>query len=411
MSESATISTPVVAGVDTHKDTHYAAVISTTGQHLAAAQFPATDAGYRALTAFISSLGIVTQVGIEGTNSYGAGLSRYLAGTGVNVVEVLRPTRQARRAGKSDEIDAYLAAHAALAGNGCSTPKTSDGPVEAIRAVMLARHSAVKARVDAIAQIKALIVSAPTSLRAQYRALTTTRLIPALRRARTHKDDDTVTATTRTVLRALAERIAAIDREISTHDQALRTLVAAASPALLQATGVGPVTAAQLLLTFGDNPDRIRNEAAFATMCGVAPIPASSGMTNRYRLNRGGDRRANNALHDIAIVRLHVDPATRRYARRRTAEGKTKKDILRCLKRAIAREIYHLIANPPAVVDPAELRALRHTVGITLEQAAAVLGCSIQKLSYLERGLTQNRQFMTIYRDYLATHETLPDAA
>lgn len=401
----------MIAGVDTHKDTHYAAVITQTGQHLAAAQFPTTDAGYRALTVFISGFGHVDRVGMEGTSSYGAGLARYLAAAGLTVVGVLRPARQARRRGKSDRIDAYQAAHTALAGLGCSTPKSSDGAVEAIRMVLVARSSAVKARTEALAQVSTLIVSAPAPLRTEYRSLPTTRLIAVLGRTRDRRDDDPVTATCRTVLRTLAKRITTLTDEITSHDAALRKLVAATNPALLQACGIGPVIAGRLLVTFGGNPGRVRDEAAFAMMCGVAPIPASSGKTSRYRLNRGGDRAANNALHDIAAVRLHADPATRAYTARRTTEGKTKKDIIRCLKRAIARQVYHLIVNPPEPIDPATLRALREAAGLTLQHAACDLGCSIQKLSYLERGLTQNRTAMIAYRDYLTTRDTFPDAA
>lgn len=407
--DTAAVST--IAGVDTHKDTHYAAVITGTGQRIAAAQFPATPAGYRALAAFVAGFGALDRVGMEGTNSYGAGLARHLAAAGVRVVEVLRPARQGRRRGKSDEIDAYQAAHTALAGIGCSTPKAADGPVEAIRAVALARRSAVKARTEAIAQIKSLLVSAPAALRSAYRGMTTSRLVRALSRSRARADDDLVAATARATLRTLARRVEGLEAEIAGHDRTLQGLVAAANPALLQAAGIGPVIAAQLLSTFGDNPARIRSEAAFAMMCGAAPIPASSGKTSRHRLNRGGDRAANHALHDIAVVRLHADPATRRYAQRRAADGKTTKDVIRCLKRAICREVYHLIVNPPQAIDPAALRDRRRAAGLTLQTAADALGCSIQKLSYLERGITQNRQTLTAYRDYLTTQEPLPTAA
>lgn len=404
--------TPVVAGVDTHKDTHYAAVITTTGQHLEAAQFPTTAAGYRALTAFVTSFGDLTAIGVEGTNSYGAGLARHLTGAGFDVLEVLQPKRQVRRMhGKSDEIDAYAAAEAALAGVQCSTAKSADGLVEAMRAVTIARNSAVKAHSEAIAQIKSVLISAPDPLRCQFRTMTNTALLRALAKTRTHTSDDRVAATTRSVLRALAQRVMGLETEISAHDQALQDLVIKTNPALLQAKGIGVISAARLLLTCGDNPERIKTEGALAMMCGAAPIPASSGKTTRHRLNRGGDRQANHALHDIAIVRLHTDPRTRQYAKRKEAEGKTKKDILRCLKRAIAREVYHLITNPPAAIDAAALKVLRHENGMTLQDVADDLGCSIQKISYHERGRTQDREFLTTYRDYLTTRGTRLNAA
>ena len=238
-------------------------------------------------------------------------------------------------------------------------------------------------------------------------------LLRALAKTRAHKDDDRVAATTRGVLRALAQRVMGLGAEISAHDQTLQEHVTHANPALLQAKGIGIgiISAAQLLLTCGDNPDRIKTEAAFAMTCGADPIPASSGKTTRHRLNRGGDRQANHALHDIAIVRLHTDPRTRQYAKRKETEGKTKKDILRCLKRAIAREVHHLITNPPAAIDAAELRVLRREIGMTLQDVADDLGCSIQKISYQERGRTQDREFLTTYRDYLTTRSTHLNAA
>jgi len=329
----------IVAGVDTHADTHYAAMISTTGEHLCAAQFAATEVGYRALAAFITCRGPLRRVGVEGTNSYGAGLARHLRAVGVGVVEVIRPARQVRRMrGKSDEIDAYAAAHIALADVDTVTPKTAAASVEAIRVINVARRGAVKSRSETIQQIKSLLVTAPETIRAECRGLSTVRLVARLAGWRARAGDDPVAAHTRTALKRLAVRYQQLDAEIASHQADLTHLVRAVNPALLQAKGIGVVTAAQLLVTAGDNPDRIGSEASFAMLCGAAPIPASSGKTNRYRLNRGGDRAANSALHQIAIVRLATDPTTRAYAAKRTTEGKTKKDILRCLKRAIARQ-------------------------------------------------------------------------
>jgi transposase/DNA-binding XRE family transcriptional regulator len=398
---------PVVAGVDTHKDVHHAAVITTTGKQLEAAPFPATPAGYRALTAFITAHGPVVKVGVEGTSSYGAGLARHLATAGIDVVEVLRPSRQIRRMrGKTDEIDAYAAAQTALAGIGCSTPKHGVGLVEAMRVTMIARASAVKAGTDARLQIRDLIVSAPDGLRCQYQGMSGPRLIDTLSKTRTHDCDDPLTRLTRATLRALAKRVQSLDAEIADYDRTLRVLATKANPALLQAKGIGVICAAQLLIVAGDNPQRIRNEAAFAMMCGAAPIPASSGKTTRHRLNRGGNRTANSALYHIAIVRLHSDERTRTYATRRRGEGKTTKEIIRCLKRAIAREVFHIITNPPAPIDVAELRPLRENAHLTLAQAADDLKCSIATLSNIERGHSANRTTAAAYHDYLTQHQT-----
>jgi transposase len=394
---------PVVAGVDTHKDVHHAAVIAMTGERLEAVPFPATPAGYRALTAFITAHGPLVKVGVEGTGSYGAGLARHLAGAGI---EVLRPSRQARRMrGKTDEIDAYAAAQTALAGTDCSTPKHGDGLVEAMRVTMTARAGAVKAATDTRLQIRDLIVSAPDGLRSQLRDLAGAKLVDTLAASRTRDTEDRLTGLTRTTLRTLARRVKALDVEISDYDRTLSGLVAEANPALLQAKGIGTISAAQLLIVAGDNPERIKSEAAFAMMCGAAPIPASSGQTTRHRLNRGGNRKANAALYHVAIVRLHADERTRAYAARRREQGKTTKEIVRCLKRAIAREVYHLITNPPQPINTTELRPLRETADLALAQAAGALKCSISTLSCIERGHSSNRQTIAAYRDDLTSRQ------
>lgn len=402
----------VVAGVDTHKDTHYAAVISITGEHLGAAQFPATGPGYRALQEFITCHGPLLRAGVEGTNSYGAGLTRHLHAADIDLVEVIRPTRQVRRMrGKSDQIDAYAAAHAALAAADTITAKTSDGTVEATRVTLAARRSALKARTEVIQQIKSLLVTAPEPVRAEYRDLSTTRLVPRLAGSRARTGDDEVASRTRTALKRLATRYQQLDEEITSHDTDLAQLVEKVNPALVQVKGVSTVTAAQLLVTFGDNPDRVHSEAAFAMLCGAAPIPASSGRTTRHRLNRGGDRAANSALHRIALVRLATDPDTRAYAAKRTTEGKTKKDILRCLKRAIAREVFHLIANPSPAENSADLRPARQALGLTITAVADALGCGIAKISRIERGHIRDTRFLHEYRAWLTTAQHLEIAA
>jgi len=333
----------VIGGVDTHGATHHAAALNaTTGKLLGDREFPATPAGYRQLLDWLGSFGQVTQVGIEGTGSFGAGLFRYLDAASVTVIEVDRPNRRdRRRQGKSDPLDAIGAARAVLAGTATATPKPRTGPVEAIRVLRTTRASAVKARTAAINQITSLIFSAPDELRASLTGLTRTARITRCTRLRIDQSAlaDPAVAT-RAALRTLARRVQALNAEIHAADSQLAALVAATAPATSAIFGVGTDAAGQLLATAGDNPHRLASEAALARLCGVAPIPASSGNTTRHRLHRGVARAANRSLHLIIINRLRWHPATRDYVARRTTEGKTKKEIIRCLKRYLIREIY-----------------------------------------------------------------------
>jgi transposase len=334
----------VIGGVDTHGQTHHAAVIDEVGRQLGDREFTATPAGYRALAAWLGKHGAVEMIGVEGTGSYGAGLARYLATVGLTVVEVDRPDRKSRRAhGKSDPLDAYAAARAALSGSAAGVPKLRDGHVEAIRALRVARSSAVKARSQATNQIKALIISGPPELREQLRNLPTHKIIASCARLRPgHQLGDPAQAT-KTALRRLARRHQHLSEEISDADRELAQLVGDVASELIALRGVGPEVAGQLLTSAGDNPDRITSEAAFAHLCGVAPVPASSGRVHRHRLNRGGDRQANNALYIVVLNRLRHDPRSRAYAERRTQEGLSKPEIIRCLKRYVAREIYNVL--------------------------------------------------------------------
>jgi transposase len=264
------------------------------------------------------------------------------------VIEVDRPDRKTRRRrGKSDPIDAYAAAAAVLSGAAAGTPKTRDGRVEAIRTLRVARRSAIKGRTQAINQLKALVLTGPAELRQALAGQSTRQLLASCRRLRADKRPaeavDPVTAAAKITLRRLARRIAALTEEIDELDAELRPMVTLAAPALLAVYGVGTEVAAQLLVTAGDNPDRLRSEAAFAQLCGTAPLPASSGRTTRHRLNRGGDRHANFALHIIALVRLSSHQPTKDYAARRRGEGLSNLEIIRCLKRYIAREIHHVL--------------------------------------------------------------------
>jgi transposase len=338
----------ITGGVDTHGLTHHAAVVDGIGRHLADREFPATIRGYRDLLDWMRSHGTLTAVGVEGTGAYGAELARVLAAVAVPVVDVDRPDRKTRRMkGKSDPIDAYAAATAVLSGRATGTPKSRDGVVEAARVLRVARRSAVKARTQAMNQIRGLLVSAPAMLREQVAGLDRAALIRALARLRPGDDLARPLAATRAALRRLARRHQALDSEITELDSEIGPLMKQAAPALLELFGVGPETAGQLLASAGDNPERMRSEAAFAHLAGVAPIPASSGRTHRHRLNRGGDRAANNALHTIVLVRMRFDERTRAYVERRTGEGLSKKEIMRCLKRFVAREVYRALTRTP----------------------------------------------------------------
>jgi hypothetical protein len=338
----------VAGGVDTHADAHTAAVVDSAGRVLGTEQFPATAAGYARLLAWLRAFGTLVVVGIEGTGVYGAGLARHLAGQRVVMIEVDRPDRKARRwQGKSDPVDAIAAAKAALAQTRTGVPKRRDGRVEALRNLRVARRSAVGQRADVQRRIKALIVTAPEALRGALRGLSVARLVAtcaAFRPDRVRAADPEIAA--RLALRALARRHQRLTEEIAELDELIDPLVEQINPGLLALTGVGPDVAGQLLVTAGENADRIGSEAAFAMLCGAAPLPASSGRTQRHRLNRGGDRHANCALHRIVLCRMRWDPRTRDYVERRTKEGLSKKEIMRCLKRYVAREVYTVLTAP-----------------------------------------------------------------
>ncbi len=337
----------VFGGVDTHSRTHTAAAVDQRGISLGHATFPASPAGYRALLGWLSSLGELARVAVEGTGSYGAGLTEHCRAASVQVLEVNRPTRRLRRGrGKSDPVDAENAARAALAGADLAVPKARNGIVESLRVLHQTRQSAVHDRTAALNAFQQLIWTAPTALRSQLEPLSRTDQLLICSRFRTGDLTDPGQAT-KTALRRLAHRITNLDTEIDQATADLDHLTRRHRPDLLAMTGVGPITAAQLLITAGDNPERMTTPAAFVALCGANPIPASSGNTTRHRLNRGGDRRANSALHTIALTRLRSDPETRAYANRLKTRGKTNRDIRRCLKRYLARRIYHLLTTQP----------------------------------------------------------------
>jgi transposase len=334
----------VTGGVDTHKDTHVAAAKDALGRVLGTQAFAATTAGFTALWTWLCGFGTISAVGVEGTGSYGAGLARYLATAGVRVVEVNRPDRAKRRQkGKSDPQDAINAAAAVQSGDATATPKAGIGIVEAIRMLRTVRAGAVKSRTIALNQLDSLIVTAPAAVRQTLTGLTGAARLAACASLPAGSDLADPTQATRTALRRLAQRIHHLSDEIHHADTELHALTSTAAPRTRALLGVGPDTAAQLLTTAGDNPDRLHSEAAFAHLCGVAPIQASSGRTDKHRLNRGGDRHANAALYRVVIVRLRYCERTHAYLARRTTQGLSKKDIIRCLKRYLAREIYNAL--------------------------------------------------------------------
>jgi transposase len=348
----------VTAGIDTHKDFHVVAALDELGRELGVETFATTARGYRQVLRWLRGFGDIDVVGIEGTGAYGAALTRFLLGEGVAVIEVQRPDRQARRRhGKSDPTDARSAARAVLAGRETALPKTGDGTIECIRLLRVARRSAMKARGQVANQIHAVRLTAPEQLRHELDGLDLVKLVR--RAARFHRCPTTTPAgAARFTLRSLARRWQTLDEELKALDAELEQLIERAAPGLLELNGVGVQCAATFLATAGDNPERLRNERSFAALCGVSPLDASSGKQQRHRLNRGGDREANAALYIVVVSRLRWDRASQAYMKRRVAEGRTTKEVIRCLKRYVAREIYRTItaelaitthARPPAI--------------------------------------------------------------
>ncbi len=335
----------VTGGVDTHRDVHVAAVLDPLGGLLGSESFEANLAGYKALLAWLESFGAVTKIGVEGTGSYGAGLARHLRRVGVEVIEVNRPNREERRrSGKSDPLDAVEAARAALSGRAKNSPKSKDGAVEAIRVLVVAKRSARQARVKALVQMRHLVIAAPEQLNCRLKGLTVSALVSEGVRMRPTRSPDPVTAATKVSLSSLAHRVSTLADEIAELDEKIEPLLTATVPELLDRFGVGPDTAAALVMAAGDNPERLHSEAAWARLCGAAPIPTGSGKSSgKVRHHEGGDRQANSALWRIVMVRIAHDPDTRAYFDRRVKEGRTKHEVIRILKRYVAREVYRYL--------------------------------------------------------------------
>src|SRR3954451_22757781 len=332
----------VIGGVDTHKELHVAAVVDDHDRLLGSQSFATTRHGYKQMLAWMRSFGSVRRVGIEATGTYGAGLLRYLQKASIEVLEVTTPDKGDRRKrGKSDDLDAQNAAHAAFTGRRTVTPKSRDGMIESLRVLKACRKTAVAARRVALQMIQNTIVCAPDELRELLRKMTRMQLIRTLAAWRPDLTDyRNVTSAYRITLKSLGRRYLELHDEIADLDTMIVALVDELAPNLVARNSIGHESAAQLLLTAGDNPQRLRSEAGFAALCGVSPVPASSGKTTRHRLNRGGDRAANSALHIIAIGRLRTEPRTKAYVAKHIAQGHSKLEAIRCLKRYIARELF-----------------------------------------------------------------------
>jgi transposase len=331
----------VTGGIDTHGEVHVAAVLDEIGGLLGTESFRANPDGYAELLSWLGTFGEISKVGVEGTGSYGAGVARFLARAGVHVVEVDRQNRQARRqAGKSDPLDALEAARAAQSGRAHGRAKSRDGSVEAIRVLVVAKRSARGARIKALGQMRQLTFSAPDQLQSRLKGLPIAQFVAAAQGLRPTRSPDVVTAATKAALSSLAHRVADLEEEISDLDAVITPLLKEAAPELLGVYGVGIDAAAALLVAAGDNPERLHSEAAWAHLCGVSPLEASSGKVTRHRLNRGGDRQANRALWHIVITRLASDPRTQAYMERRVKDGRSKSEAIRMLKRYVAREVY-----------------------------------------------------------------------
>ena len=332
----------VVGGVDTHADVHVAAVIDSNGGVLGIESFPADQAGYESLLGWMVGFGPIIRIGVEGTGSWGVGLTRFLADHDVMVVEVDRPNRQKRRKqGKSDPTDALAAARAALSGEASVTPKSRNGPVEQMRVLMVARRSAREQRIQSLNQLRHLVFTAPEEIRVRFKGRYKTGLVTEAANMRPNQGSDPVTFTTNLMIRNLARRVKRLNTEMAEIDGLLTDLLEQSAPGLFELHGLGTDTAASLLVAAGDNPDRLHSDGSWAHLCGTTPLPANSGkVTTRFRLNRGGDRQANAALYRIVLTRMSSDQDTRRYVTRRRNEGLNTTEIMRCLKRYVARQTF-----------------------------------------------------------------------
>ena len=397
----------LAAGIDTHKDAHALCVIDRVGRVVFTGTFPANAAGYDQIAAAIGGPEGCVVVGVEGTGSYGAGVARRLSGLGYDVVEVVRPKRAGRRPGegKSDPADAERAARDALAGRGSGAPKSGGCWVEALRLRMVARETAVGESTRAANAARALVVTAPAPVRERLEGMGTPALMKALSRRRGGRGE--LERALWDSLRSLARSWGAAKDAAAEHEKAMRAILRANAPALLEVGCCGTISAAKLAIAAGDNPGRIAGEGAFASLCGASPVEASSGKVKRHRLNRGGDRQANRALHTIARQRMMRDERTKRYVDKRTGDGKSRREIERILVRYIAREVYRALMHPmdagrSAYEEAARsARSERLRAGATQSQAASSLGVASARISELERCVLVDEALLQRYRKWL----------
>lgn len=334
----------VAIGIDTHKHRHVAVALERLGGQLDTFECPASSAGYLALHRWALELG-EPGFALEGTGSYGAGLARFLQAAGCLVYECERPKRSERRGGKSDLIDALLAARRLLGQKRLGSPRVLSGRREDLRLLLLERRSAIRARTVTVNQLQAVLVTAPERLRSRLRGHNSEQLARAVARLRPGQGDERVV---RGVLRRLGRRVHSLDSELAELEQELEAIVATLVPELLAECGVGPVCAAQLVVSSGD-PAPMASEASFAALAGTSPVDASSGQQRRHRLNRGGDRQLNRALHVIALTRVRYHPETAAYHQRLLASGKTTREARRCVKRMLARHLHRKLCSIPAL--------------------------------------------------------------
>lgn len=379
------------AGIDTHKDTHMVALVDAVGREVEIRQFPADAEGYKAVAAMIGSTDI--PVGVEGTFSYGRGLSDFLVECGYDVFEMIRPKREQRRRGKSDAIDALAAARNLAAGKGVPR-KHLTGAAAELRILLVLRDRYVKENIGTMNVIASMLVTAPEGYRDRFRGLAGDKLIAALRASKAK-------GTLPEAMRSLARRWSQNKKECQELEERMKGIVLDSFPALITAKGVGAISAAKLIVAAGDNPAQLGSDAAFSMLCGTSPIPVSSGRTDRHRLNRGGDRRANSAIHEIAETRIRLGGDSADYVRRKISEGKTRKEAVRCLCRFIAREMFRLMTGPQDVPDPRALEGRRNMLGLARGDVAKVLGVNPPKIRNTEKLVSLDSEFIRLYDETL----------
>lgn len=386
---------PAYAGVDTHKDTNVLALLDPLCRVIGTWEFPTGEDGYAQLERAIGDPAV--PVGIEGTGSYGAGLTTHLKAAGYDVYEVIRPKRAQRRRGKSDPIDAIAAAKNLAAEEGL-VPKEFEGAADSVRWLMAVREQLVRHMTAMANSVKAMLVKAPDRIRRDYEGIETRDMMARLVSSRP-KD------ACRRSMRMLAKRWMEAKEDADALEEEIKSLVIKAYPALIGAEGVSAITAARLVVAVGSNPGRMKSEAAFSMLCGTSPIPASSGKTSgRHRLNRGGDRQANRAIHEIVRARMTFDGRTKDYIARKTSEGMTKKEAIRCLCRFVARDVFKLMTGPQGPLpDGRCLARRRKELGLTQEMVGDALGMAPDMVSRLERGRTVSSSRLAAIDEFLSS--------